>query len=226
MRTQRTTPWIGLLRSLAFALLFVSACSPDPEASAAPSVSPDAASSDGAPKPSLNLLRCNTDANCTGRWTPQYTGCGPLERCFESQCLMPPTITGIPNAETGQITFEGADGERSFQVELVQSRFETARGLMCRETMKPDWGMLFFMASTRVQSFWMKNTLTALDIIFIADDWTVVGVAADAQPQTLSARTVGKPSRYVLELKAGVAAAAGIRAGVQARFYPPRPSEP
>ena len=130
-------------------------------------------------------------------------------------------MTGEESRYTGRITFETAKGDASFGVELAQDSYATTRGLMCRDSMDDTWGMLFFMPTTRVQSFWMKNTLIPLDIIFIDEAWTVVGVAADAQPQTLNSQSVGKPSRYVLELNAGIAERSGIKAGTKARFFAP-----
>jgi len=112
--------------------------------------------------------------------------------------------------------------QKSIHVELVDDRFEISRGLMCRTDMQANWGMLFFMERTRVQSFWMKNTLLPLDMIFIDTNWQIVGVVNNAQPETLNSRSVSTPSRYVLELKSGQAAAYGLRAGVQLNFIPPQ----
>jgi uncharacterized membrane protein (UPF0127 family) len=64
-----------------------------------------------------------------------------------------------------------------------------------------------------VQTFWMKNTLIPLDMIFIGSDYAIVGVVENAQPLTLIARSVGEPSQYVLEIGGGLSARLGIRAG-------------
>lgn len=168
---------------------------------------------------------CQHDRDCVGEWSPQHAGCGSADRCFDGRCLPPPAITGTANAHTAQLVFETATGERRYAVEIVDDRFEITRGLMCRRAMKPDWGMLFLMESTRVQSFWMQNTLIPLDMVFITEDWDIAGVVARAEPLTRTARSVARPSRYVLELVAGEAARAGLTAGVRARFYPPRAAE-
>jgi uncharacterized membrane protein (UPF0127 family) len=161
-------------------------------------------------------------APATHGWTPAMDGCGPLDRCVDAKCAQPPAMTGVAAQSTGRVTFETPMGERSYQVEVVQQPFETMRGLMCRTSMKPDWGMLFLLEARQIQHFWMKNTLIPLDMVFIDEDWQVAGVVADAAPRTTSSRAVDAPSRYVLELNAGEAARAGIAAGVKARFYPPR----
>ncbi len=116
---------------------------------------------------------------------------------------------------------ETQPNENTFQVEIADERFEITRGLMCRERMQDDWGMLFLMEQTQQQSFWMKNTLIPLDIIFITEDWRVLGVSENAEPQTLSGRSVRGLSKYVLEVNAGQAARLGIRPGTRVRFFPP-----
>jgi uncharacterized membrane protein (UPF0127 family) len=118
-------------------------------------------------------------------------------------------------------TSMGHPGKKTIGVELVDERFEISRGLMCRRSMARDWGMLFFMPEARVQSFWMKNTLIPLDMVFISDAWTVVGVVANAQPLTRSPRGVNASSSYVLELNAGAAERLGIVKGTELTLVPP-----
>ena len=132
-------------------------------------------------------------------------------------------MTGAAHPETGEIAFETKGGETRYRIELVDEAFEIQRGLMCRPSMRAEWGMLFLMPAARPQKFWMKNTLIPLDMIFLDDNWAVVGVVARTEPQTLTSRGVDIPSRYVLELVAGAAAKAGIEVGAQARFFAPAP---
>lgn len=89
---------------------------------------------------------------------------------------------------------------------------------MHRQRMDEDAGMLFLFDRSSVQSFWMKNTLIALDMIFIDENLRVVGVVENAEPLTLGPRTVGAPSRHVLEVNAGVAARHGIATGTVVEF--------
>lgn len=211
------TPPMPSLTSCALAILAaaVPACSSPARSDAEPAATRDAAPA----KP--DEPTCRTDRDCTAGWHPGMPVCGPVDRCVEGRCRRPAAMTGRPDASTGRIVFETANGERAWQVEVVSTPFETARGLMCRETMRRDWGMLFLMPATRVQRFWMKNTLIPLDMVFLDEGWRVVGVVAGAEPRTLTGRGVDTPSRYVLELNAGEAARAGIEPGVRARFYPP-----
>ena len=90
---------------------------------------------------------------------------------------------------------------------------------MYRARLAPDAGMLFLFENSFVQTFWMKNTLIPLDMIFIAADHSIVGIVANAQPLTLTARSVGEPSQYVLEIGGGLAARLGIRAGARVDFH-------
>ena len=78
--------------------------------------------------------------------------------------------------------------------------------------------MIFVFPASEEHTFWMHNTLLALDMIFIGEDRRVVGVVANATPQTDAPRTVGKPSRYVVEVSAGEAAAHAVGPGVRAAF--------
>ncbi|MGK0360432.1 MAG: uncharacterized membrane protein (UPF0127 family) [Bradymonadia bacterium] len=184
----------------------------------APETTPSAAST---PSEAPSAAPCSTDQDCVGEWSPSMRGCGSHDRCVEGTCATPPAITGEANSQTARIVFEGAR-EDAFQIELADAPFETTRGLMCRRSMKPDWGMLFFMRQTRAQRFWMFNTLIALDMVFLDEDWTVVGVVAETVPLDTQGRGVDTPSRYVLELGAGVAAKHDIVAGRKARYYTPQ----
>ena len=88
---------------------------------------------------------------------------------------------------------------------------------MYRDYLAPHDGMLFFMGADFPWRFHMQNTYVPLDIIFITRDFIVAGVIADAMPNS-SAMGVTAPSRYVLEVNAGWAAAHGVVAGCSVRF--------
>ncbi len=112
-----------------------------------------------------------------------------------------------------RVIIHGANGPAAVDVELAKSDGARARGLMFRTSLALDTGMLFLFEGDENRTFWMRNTLLPLDMIFIAGDLTVAGIVADATPQTDTARTIGRPSRYVLEVNAGWAAAHGVRPG-------------
>ena len=118
----------------------------------------------------------------------------------------------------GTVVLETARGTWVIDVELARTPEERARGLMWRRDLPQDHGMLFLFEEDRAQSFWMHNTLVALDMIHLDVDRRVVGVVAHAEPRTDTPRGVGKPARFVLEVGAGEAAAHAVGPGVQARF--------
>ena len=106
----------------------------------------------------------------------------------------------------------------TFRIELALTPEEQARGLMYRSRLETDAGMLFVSREPRPQSFWMKNTLIPLDMIFIGGDRRIVGIVENAEPETETARFVGVPSQYVLEIGGGLSSRLGIRAGQRVDF--------
>ena len=97
-----------------------------------------------------------------------------------------------------------------FRIEVARSEAEQARGLMFRETLAPDAGMIFPMAPPRFASFWMKNTLIPLDMIFIRADGSIAAIAAETIPYSLAPVGSGEPVAAVFEIAGGRAAQLGI----------------
>lgn len=97
-----------------------------------------------------------------------------------------------------------------FRVEVARTAAEQERGLMFRESLPVDGGMIFPMSPPRMASFWMKNTVIPLDMIFIRADGTIARIAADTVPYSLQPVDSGEPVAAVLELAGGKAAALGI----------------
>ena len=95
---------------------------------------------------------------------------------------------------------------------------------MCRWELDPNAGMLFlFPPPARQQSFWMRNTLIPLDMIFIDVDRKVLGVVEWAEPRTRTSRSVPGESLYVLEVNGGFAHAHGIGTGARIEIIGPDP---
>jgi uncharacterized membrane protein (UPF0127 family) len=109
-------------------------------------------------------------------------------------------------------------GDTAVSVEIVATEAKIERGLMYREHLPPDEGMLFLMREERIWSFWMRNTLIPLDLIFIARNMTIAGIVENAEPRTETLREVDKPSFYVLEVNGGYCAAHKVAAGAKVRF--------
>src|SRR5437016_4829256 len=116
------------------------------------------------------------------------------------------------------VRFETSRGPWVVQVELARTDAQRTRGLMFRQDLPRDHGMLFVFDETSEHSFWMRNTLIPLDLIYLGDDRGVVGVVANAAPRTDTARAVKEPSRYVVEVSGGEAAAHGVAGGTRAVF--------
>jgi len=129
-----------------------------------------------------------------------------------------PPRAPIPLPGRGTVEILGRSVPPTFQVEVARTELERTQGLMYRRVLGKGKGMVFFMPGDSDWSFYMRNTRLPLDIIFIDSAWRVVGLVANVPPMTLALRSVGAPSRYVLELDAHEAARHGIRAGTQLRF--------
>lgn len=102
--------------------------------------------------------------------------------------------------------------ERSFTIEIADDTAERSAGLMFREDMPDDRGMLFVFQQTRDVAFWMKNTPMPLDLLFVGEDGRIRAIM-HGEPQSEAIIDPGEPIRFVLELKAGTAAREGIAAG-------------
>jgi len=98
----------------------------------------------------------------------------------------------------------------SITAELAVTDEERARGLMFRERINPDQGMLFVFAAEGVHSFWMKNTKIELDMLWLDRDRRVIHIEEDVPPcleDPCPSYGPGRPALYVLELKSGSARA-------------------
>ena len=103
--------------------------------------------------------------------------------------------------------------EHEFQVELAVTWEQKAQGLMYRQAMPEDHGMLFLYESEGPRSMWMKNTYIPLDILFIGRDGRIVFIAERTVPLSLSTISSKGPAKAVLELNGGTVAKLGIRPG-------------
>ena len=145
-------------------------------------------------------------------------GLAATSGCKNSQ-RMSAGRTSAADAVATQVAVSVADGRKvSFHVELARTPAEREQGLMYRDHMAPDAGMLFLFERPSPLTFWMKNTFIPLDMIFIGGDRRIVGIVENAQPRTLSSRSVAGLSQYVLEINGGLAAKLGIRAGAGVDF--------
>ena len=125
-------------------------------------------------------------------------------------------------AELEALSIETENGAVAFNVEIAASEAERNRGLMFRESLPADQGMLFDFPEPEMASFWMRNTMISLDIIFIGPDGRIINIAEHTTPYSDAPVRAHGPTRGVLELNAGTAEALGIRPGdrVRHRIFP------
>lgn len=111
------------------------------------------------------------------------------------------------------LTIHSKSGTHKFVVEVARTPQEQERGLMFRQTVEPNKGMIFPQPQPQMASFWMKNTISSLDIIFIRADGTIARIEENAVPLSLDPINSGEPVIAVLELAGGRTAELGIAAG-------------
>jgi uncharacterized membrane protein (UPF0127 family) len=121
--------------------------------------------------------------------------------------------TGAAALPVSTISVDTARGRHEFRVEIAGDHASQEKGLMFRKKMAADAGMLFDFHQTVITSFWMKNTVLPLDIIFVRSDGTISSIAANAIPYSEAPIPSGEPIRAVLEINAGRASALGIAPG-------------
>lgn len=115
-------------------------------------------------------------------------------------------------------------GGQRYAIEIADDDAERARGLMYRDAMDPNRGMLFIHEVEEPQAYWMKNTKIPLDILYFDDGRKLVSQQRDIPPCSLGDGCPSYPSnvpaRYVLELNAGEAARLKLQDGAQITFGP------
>lgn len=104
-----------------------------------------------------------------------------------------------------------------FKIELADTPAKRAQGLMYREHMPEDAGMLFVYPGAGRAQFWMKNTLIALDMLFISPEGRVLKIHPMAEPLSEAVIDGGDGVKYVLEINGGLAKSLGLKAGAYLR---------
>ncbi len=124
-----------------------------------------------------------------------------------------------PTLPRARVLLEDAfGGLHRVEVEVAATSESRTRGLMWRRELPAGQGMLFVFPADEVQSFWMRNTLISLDMIFINSEGKIVGIIERAEPRSRISRSVGVPGRYVLEVPGGWSQTVGLKPGGTVRF--------
>jgi uncharacterized protein len=116
-------------------------------------------------------------------------------------------------------TIQLTAGMHLIQAQLARTPDQRSIGLMFRQNMATNEGMLFAFDLPGQQCFWMKNTLLPLSAAFVADDGSIVNIE-DMKPQTLDSHCSAKPVRFVLEMNQGWFAKRGLKAGSRLQGTP------
>jgi hypothetical protein len=144
-----------------------------------------------------------------------------MTRFHAARALFPLLLLTLAGCASGGSWVEL--GGHRYSVEVADNDEERARGLMFRDQLAADHGMLFIHETEEPQSYWMKNTKIPLDIIYFDHAHKMVSVA-HAPPCSLGDKCPPFPSEgpalYVLELNAGTVDALGAKPGDELKFGP------
>ena len=111
------------------------------------------------------------------------------------------------------LTIKSQSSEYKFEVEIADDAEERAKGLMFRQSLAPNAGMLFIYPTVQDVAFWMKNTLIPLDMLFIAADGHIVRIEKQATPLSEASIPSGAPVKAVLEVNGGLTDELGVKQG-------------
>ena len=128
--------------------------------------------------------------------------------------------SGLAMAEQcnqNSVDLRGDWGRAHFSVEIADDAPEQAQGLMHRKKMASSAGMLFIYDAPHRASFWMRNTLIPLDMIFLDKTGTITNIKHNAQPLDETLVDGGEGVLMILEINGGMAKALGISIGNQMR---------
>ena len=125
-----------------------------------------------------------------------------------------PLAAVAQGAPPAQPTIKLTAGIHLITAEVVADRAGVMRGLMFRERLAPNHGMVFVYPEKSTLCMWMRNTLIPLSVAFIDDDGTIVNIE-DMQPQTETSHCARRPVRFALEMERGWFEKRGLKPGAR-----------
>jgi len=143
-----------------------------------------------------------------------------LRCCFVAVMFMlvPVLFAGCKKDEVKVFVINSAGASFKFIAEIADSDDERMRGLMYRESLDPDRGMLFVFERAARQGFWMRNTLIPLDMLFVDENKVITDINHSAKPGDLSSFVSSGPVLYVLEINGGFCKKNNIKVGDRLEF--------
>ncbi|HEY2387830.1 MAG TPA: DUF192 domain-containing protein [Candidatus Binatia bacterium] len=143
-----------------------------------------------------------------------------IYKLFLAVVLMACTLGSACTTDAGgaRVVLHTKSGDVPVAVEIADTAERRSLGLMYRKELAAEAGMIFVFDEAEHLTFWMKNTVLPLDMIFIRDDRHVLGIVKNAVPFTTSSRGVPGESRYVLEVNAGFSDRHGVADGDEVSF--------
>ncbi len=122
--------------------------------------------------------------------------------------------------KNGELIFQSAEGEyiTKIEIEIANTEAKRALGLMYRNKMREDRGMLFVFDDEQYRSFWMKNTILPLDMIFVNSKLEIINIRKNTRPFDESQYISTAPAKYVIEVNAGFTNRYNIKSGDKISF--------
>jgi uncharacterized protein len=151
---------------------------------------------------------------CAAATSPTAAAKAPRAECLAGKSLE----TAPSGLDQVTLCIRSGKKQHRFAVEMAQTLEQQAQGLMFRTELADDKGMLFPFEQNRIASFWMKNTLIPLDIIFVGADGRIVNIAQNTTPYSRDPVQSTAPVAAVLELRGGLTKQLGIKAGDRVRW--------
>lgn len=136
----------------------------------------------------------------------------------EKKEIIPTEITFKKEGELSLFKAENDSLIATFDIEIADNEYETQTGLMNRKSMKDSNAMLFIFPNMQPRSFYMKNTLIPLDIIYLDNNNTIVSIQENAKPLDETSLPSGSPAQYVLEINGGLSQQLQIEIGNTMNF--------
>lgn len=137
--------------------------------------------------------------------------------CLAVLLALSATLMGAAPAGTGfledELVIESSGQSHRFRVEIAQTPGQWERGLMFRDHLGVDRGMLFVLRGVRPVRMWMKNTLIPLDMLFLDPDGVILRIARNTVPLSTEVIDSGGPVKGVLEINSGLSEKLGLHEG-------------